>query len=118
IGHGAAIRRKRLDRNARTAFELILDEICNRRLDLMFLVQGGLSVVNGLVDLGLVKDLVAVGAHLLNEEGLGLKGCCSSVNGGRVQIGLTQGKPQLRQVSYLVNLTTGRLEENRCSDTT
>ena len=73
IRHGGTIRRERFYRNARAAFELLLDHVANGRLDLAVLVEGRLAVMDCLVDLGLVEDLEAIGSDPLDEERLALQ---------------------------------------------
>jgi hypothetical protein len=59
-----------------------------------------------------VEDAETVRAHLADVVGPAFQGQGRRVNTGRVQLGLAQGKPQLRQVSHLVNLPPRRLEQD------
>ena len=57
-------------------------------------------------------DEVAVRAELANEEAEFLQGRRSVVDGGRFDIGFSEGEPQFGQVRHLLHLSAGGLEQD------
>ena len=82
------------NRKGCTRFELALDELTERWLDVRLLVERCPPVADNLLQGCLVVDAIAVRADLANEEPGTLEGCRSVVDGRGIDIGLTECETQ------------------------
>ena len=113
ILHRGAVLRKEDHRHAGLALERALDQLPHGGLDLRVLVQGGPPVADHLLQGRLVVDAEAVGADLADEEARGFEARRGAVDGGGIDLRFTEGEAQFGQVSHLVHLPAGRLEQDR-----